>query len=93
MGKKTWLPGKTLSRFITANFGMPEKEQRVKVERISDAVAHTAGNSREDGQLGWLQGRGQADTGGVEGGHELTAGFPDAQPEHVEVEPSLRGHL
>jgi serine/threonine-protein kinase HipA len=42
MGKKTWLPGKTLARFITANFGIPEKEQRVMVERISDAVADTA---------------------------------------------------
>jgi len=42
MGKKTWLPGKTLSRFITANFGIPEREQRLMVERISDAVADTA---------------------------------------------------
>jgi serine/threonine-protein kinase HipA len=42
MGKKTWLPGKTLSRFITANLGIPEKEQRVLVEHISDAVADTA---------------------------------------------------
>jgi hypothetical protein len=39
MGKKTWLPGKTLFRFITANLGIPEKEQRVMVERITDAVA------------------------------------------------------
>ena len=42
MGKKTWLPGKTLSRFITANHGIPEKEQREMVERISDAIADTA---------------------------------------------------
>lgn len=41
MGKKTWLPGKTLARFITANFGIPEKEQRETIERISDAVADT----------------------------------------------------
>jgi serine/threonine-protein kinase HipA len=47
MGKKTWLPGKTLSRFITANLGIPEKEQRVLVERISDAVADTAPAIRE----------------------------------------------
>ena len=47
MGKKTWLPGKTLSRFITANLGIPEKEQRVMVERISDAVADTAPAVRE----------------------------------------------
>ena len=39
MGKKTWLAGKTLFRFITANLGIPEKEQRVMVERITDAVA------------------------------------------------------
>ena len=42
MGKKTWLPGKTLARFITASFGIPEREQREIVERISDAVADTA---------------------------------------------------
>jgi serine/threonine-protein kinase HipA len=42
MGKKTWLPGKTLARFITANLGIPEKEQRSMVERISDATADTA---------------------------------------------------
>ena len=47
MGKKTWLPGKTLARFITANFGIPEKEQREMVERISDAVADTAPAVRE----------------------------------------------
>ena len=47
MGKKTWLPGKTLSRFITANFGITEKEQRVMVERISDAVADVAPAVRE----------------------------------------------
>ena len=47
MGKKTWLPGKTLARFITANLGIPEKEQRVMVERISDAVADTAPAVRE----------------------------------------------
>ena len=47
MGKKTWLPGKTLARFITANLGIPEKEQRVMVERISDAVSDTAPAVRE----------------------------------------------
>jgi len=47
MGKKTWLPGKTLTRFITANFGIPEREQREMVERISDAVADTALAVRE----------------------------------------------
>ena len=47
MGKKTWLPGKTLARFITANFGVPEKEQREIVEQISDAVADTAPAVRE----------------------------------------------
>jgi serine/threonine-protein kinase HipA len=42
MGKKTWLPGKTLSRFITAN-------------RISDAVADTAPAVRKmmDGLVGF----------------------------------------
>lgn len=47
MGKKTWLPGKTLARFITANFGIPEREQRQMVECISDAVADTAPAVRE----------------------------------------------
>src|ERR1017187_8137907 len=42
MGKKTWLPGKTLARFITANFGIPEREQKEILERISDAIADTA---------------------------------------------------
>jgi serine/threonine-protein kinase HipA len=41
-GKKTWLPGKTLARFITANFGIPDREQKLMVEQISDAVADTA---------------------------------------------------
>jgi serine/threonine-protein kinase HipA len=55
MGKKTWLPGKTLARFITANFGVPEKEQREMVERISDAIADTAEAVREkmDGLAGF----------------------------------------
>jgi serine/threonine-protein kinase HipA len=41
-GKKTWLPGKTLAKFITANFGIPDREQKLMVQRISDAVADTA---------------------------------------------------
>lgn len=42
MGKKTWLPGKTLGAFITSNFGIPQREQKQLVERISDAVADVA---------------------------------------------------
>ena len=42
MGKKTWLPGKALARFITVHFGIPEKEQKQIIERISDAVSATA---------------------------------------------------
>jgi serine/threonine-protein kinase HipA len=55
MGKKTWLPGKTLARFITANHGITEKEQRVMVKHISDAVADTAPAVREmmDGLVGF----------------------------------------
>lgn len=41
------LPGKTLAKFITANFGIPEREQKLMVERISDAVADTAPVVRE----------------------------------------------
>jgi serine/threonine-protein kinase HipA len=47
MGKKTWLPGKTLARFITGNFGIPERKQKEMVEHISDAVADTAPAVRE----------------------------------------------
>jgi serine/threonine-protein kinase HipA len=42
MGKKTWLPGKNLQRFIAANFGIPLREQLEIVESISDAVSEVA---------------------------------------------------
>jgi len=38
-GKKTWTPGQNLSKFITAIFGIPLREQSEMVERISDSVA------------------------------------------------------
>jgi serine/threonine-protein kinase HipA len=47
MGRKTWLPGKTLGKFITANFGISQREQKEIVERISDAVADVAPAVRE----------------------------------------------
>jgi serine/threonine-protein kinase HipA len=46
-GRKTWLPGKTLAKFITATFSIPDREQKEMVERISDAVADTAPAVRE----------------------------------------------
>jgi serine/threonine-protein kinase HipA len=46
-GKKTWLPGKTLTKFITVNFGIPDREQKLMLERISDSVAETAPAVRE----------------------------------------------
>jgi serine/threonine-protein kinase HipA len=46
-GKKTWLPGKTLAKFITAVFNISEREQKEIVEQISDAVADTAPAVRE----------------------------------------------
>ncbi|MDP9050745.1 MAG: HipA domain-containing protein [Acidobacteriota bacterium] len=46
-GRKTWLPGKTLAKFITSTFSIPEREQKEMVERISDAVADTAPAVRE----------------------------------------------
>jgi len=46
-GKKTWLPGKTLAKFITVTFGIPDREQKLMVERISDAIADTAPAVRE----------------------------------------------
>jgi serine/threonine-protein kinase HipA len=47
MGKKTWLPGKNLGKFITSTFGIPQREQKEMVERISDAVSDTAPAVRE----------------------------------------------
>lgn len=42
MGKKTWLPGKNLQRFIAATLGIQPKEQQHMVQAISDAVADVA---------------------------------------------------
>ncbi len=55
MGKKTWLPGKTLAKFITANFNISEREQKEIIEQISDAIADTAPAVREmmDGLAGF----------------------------------------
>lgn len=47
MGKKTWTPGKTLQKFIVANFGIGAKEQSEIVEAISDAVSSTMPHVRE----------------------------------------------
>ena len=47
MGRKTWAPGKTLSRFIAATFGIALKEQVKMVEAISDAISDTAPRVRE----------------------------------------------
>jgi serine/threonine-protein kinase HipA len=47
MGKKTWLPGKTLEKFIATTFNISVREQKETVERISDAIADTAPTVRE----------------------------------------------
>lgn len=47
MGRKTWMPGKTLATFITSTFGIPQREQKEIVERISDSIADTAPAVRE----------------------------------------------
>ena len=47
MGRRTWLPGKTLGTFITSIFGISQREQKEIVERISDSVAETAPAVRE----------------------------------------------
>jgi serine/threonine-protein kinase HipA len=39
MGKKTWVPGKNLQKFIAATFGIQPKEQQHMVQAISDAVS------------------------------------------------------
>lgn len=46
MGKKTWMPGKNLQRFMAAVFGIPPKEQTQMVEAISDAVADVGSEVR-----------------------------------------------
>jgi serine/threonine-protein kinase HipA len=46
-GKKTWLPGKTLAKLIAATFGISDREQKLMLERISDAIADTAPAVRE----------------------------------------------
>jgi serine/threonine-protein kinase HipA len=55
MGRRTWLPGKTLGTFITSTFGISQREQKEIVERISDSVADTAPAVRElmDGLAGF----------------------------------------
>jgi serine/threonine-protein kinase HipA len=47
LGKKTWLPGKSLEKFITSVFGVPVRTQVEIVEAISDAVSDTAPRVRE----------------------------------------------
>jgi serine/threonine-protein kinase HipA len=39
LGKKSWAPGKTLSRFIATTFGSAPKAQSVMLESICDAMA------------------------------------------------------
>lgn len=55
LGRKTWLPGKTLAKFVTSNFGVPQSEQKEIVEHISDAVADVAPAVRQlmDGLTGF----------------------------------------
>jgi serine/threonine-protein kinase HipA len=50
-GKKTWTPGRNLSKFIAATFGIAFREQSKIVERISDSVADVVplvGNKMSD---------------------------------------------
>lgn len=47
MGKKTWAPGKTLQRFISATFGIQPREQHQIVQAISDAVADVGPQVRQ----------------------------------------------
>lgn len=46
MGKKTWMPGKSLQKFIAATFGITVKEQRQMVEAIGQAVSEVAPSVR-----------------------------------------------
>ena len=42
LGKKTWAPGKTLSRFIATTFGIAPKAQSLMLESICNAMAEVA---------------------------------------------------
>ncbi len=42
MGKKTWLPGKNLEKFLVSIFGVEQRDQAQMVEQISDAIAEVA---------------------------------------------------
>ena len=46
-GKKTWVPGKSLEKFIASVFGVPARTQVEIVETISDAVSDIAPRVRE----------------------------------------------
>jgi len=39
LGKKTWMPGKNLPKFIAGTFGIPAREQAILIDSISEAVA------------------------------------------------------
>lgn len=39
MGKKTWVPGKSLSKFIVRTFGVSNREQTAMVEAIAQAIS------------------------------------------------------
>jgi serine/threonine-protein kinase HipA len=47
LGKKTWMPGKNLTKFISGTFGVPMREQAILVESVSDAVAEVVPLVRE----------------------------------------------
>jgi serine/threonine-protein kinase HipA len=42
LGRKTWTPGKTLSNFVAATFGISLKIQSEIIEAIGDAISDTA---------------------------------------------------
>jgi serine/threonine-protein kinase HipA len=41
LGKKTWTPGKNLTKFVAGTFGISVRDQAVLIESISDAVAES----------------------------------------------------
>jgi serine/threonine-protein kinase HipA len=47
MGSKTWDPGRNLQTFITANFGVPVRDQVEIVEQIGTAMAEVGPRVRE----------------------------------------------
>jgi serine/threonine-protein kinase HipA len=94
MGRKTWLPGKTLGKFVTSTFGISQREQKEIVERISDSRADTAPTVRElmSGLAGFKD-TGKRMLATLERGSACSARPSQVCLECLEVEQGFRGNF